>query len=119
MVQKDYGLFTREGKKTAQSILFEYVRNPVPRERFKYFMSDLQYIISTVVFRLKTDNKRRSAIRNTLRLLYKKGLVHGALSQRCIFMGDGPDASEPESYVFYRTQKPMTVLHQYFTQKSF
>lgn len=92
MVQKPYGLFTRE-EKTAQSILLlEYVGKPVPVERLKYLTSRQQYVILAVVLRLRTDNKQRLAIQKTLWLLYKKGLVHGALSRRCIFMDDGPDA---------------------------
>ena len=59
MVQKTYGLFTKEaGKKTIQSILLlEYVGQPVPLERFKHLTSDQQYVILTVVLRLETDNK--------------------------------------------------------------
>ena len=58
MVQKAYGLFTKEvGKKTTQSILLlEYVGQPVPLERFKYLTSDQQYVILTVLM-LETDNK--------------------------------------------------------------
>lgn len=93
MVQKAYGLFTRGGKMNAQSILLlEYVGKPVPVERLKCLTSRQQYVILTGVLTLKTDNKQRLAIQKTLWLLYKKGFVHGALSRRCIFMDDGPDA---------------------------